>query len=308
MSEGLLVAEKEIKARVREFYDSVGWKQIGEGVYQNARYEDLRPVSREYIHRCHLRVARFLPRSGKLILDAGCGPIQYPEYLEYSRGFQYRVCLDISLRALREARDRIGDHGLYVIGDIAHLPFKEAAFEGVVSLHTIHHLPPQEHGDAFWEFFRTLKSNGKTVVVYTWGEDAPLMRFFQRPTAWTTRFIQAFRRRICTVNKVQRPSPQANSEVADLLQRPGTFTTKHDYQWVKKNLGALPGLEVRVWRSVSTAFLRAFAHDRFFGRSFLRMLYWLEERAPHFLGRIGQYPLIRFNKNEMSNSSVVRFD
>ena len=36
----------EIKRQVRDFYDSVGWKEIAEGLYQNARYEDLRPVMR----------------------------------------------------------------------------------------------------------------------------------------------------------------------------------------------------------------------------------------------------------------------
>jgi len=43
--------ESDIKQDVREFYDQVGWQQVSEGVYQNARYEDLRPVSREYIHQ-----------------------------------------------------------------------------------------------------------------------------------------------------------------------------------------------------------------------------------------------------------------
>ena len=97
-----MTTETEVKAQVRQFYDAVGWKQIGEGVYQNARYEDLRPVSREYIHHCHLRLGKYLPPAGRFLLDAGSGPIQYPEYLEYSRGFQRRVCLDISRLALVE--------------------------------------------------------------------------------------------------------------------------------------------------------------------------------------------------------------
>jgi ubiquinone/menaquinone biosynthesis C-methylase UbiE len=80
------------------------------------------------------------------MLDAGSGPIQYPEYLEFSKGYQRRVCADISFVALQEARKRIGDHGLYVVCDIANLPFKSAAFEGMVSLHTIHHLP-YEHAE-----------------------------------------------------------------------------------------------------------------------------------------------------------------
>ncbi len=112
-------SEPQIKQQVREFYDQVGWQLVGEDVYQNARYEDLRPVAHDYIHRCHLRVARHLKPQGTYLLDAGSGPIQYPEYLEYSRSYQYRVCVDLSQTAIKEARKRIGEHGLYVVADVA---------------------------------------------------------------------------------------------------------------------------------------------------------------------------------------------
>jgi SAM-dependent methyltransferase len=130
------------KQQVREFYDQIGWSQAGEGLYQNARYEDLRPVVQEYIHKCHLRVNRYLDSAGDLLLDAGSGPVQWPEYLTYSEGYRYRVCADLSITALREARQRLGNKGLYVVMDIAHLPFHSDVFDGIVSLHTIHHLPP----------------------------------------------------------------------------------------------------------------------------------------------------------------------
>ncbi len=146
--------DADTKTQVREFYDSVGWKKIGEGLYQNAKYEDLRPVSQEYIHRCHMRVTRHLPNRGDLFLDAGSGPIQYPEYLEYSKGFRRRVCLDISILALKEGRERIGDHGLFVVGDIANLPFVSESFDGVLSMHAIHHLEENEHLKAFSELSR----------------------------------------------------------------------------------------------------------------------------------------------------------
>ena len=51
-----MVTDTEIKQQVREFYDQVGWQEVSDGIYQNATYEDLRPVAREYIHHCHLRV------------------------------------------------------------------------------------------------------------------------------------------------------------------------------------------------------------------------------------------------------------
>jgi hypothetical protein len=64
------------KQQVREFYDQIGWSQVGDGLYQNARYEDLRPVSREYIHKCHMRVKRHL-HPGEILLTRS-GPVQCP--------------------------------------------------------------------------------------------------------------------------------------------------------------------------------------------------------------------------------------
>src|SRR4030043_759918 len=116
-----MAVDTEIKRQVRELYDQVGWQQASDGFYQNATYEDLRAVTHDYIHKCHLRVLRHLNPSGRFLLDAGSGPIQFPEYLEYSKGYQYRICADISWVALQEARKRIGLHGCYVVSDIANL-------------------------------------------------------------------------------------------------------------------------------------------------------------------------------------------
>jgi hypothetical protein len=49
------INENELKQQVSAFYNQIGWKMQNDGFYQNARYEDLRPVSHEYIHRCHMR-------------------------------------------------------------------------------------------------------------------------------------------------------------------------------------------------------------------------------------------------------------
>jgi SAM-dependent methyltransferase len=290
-----LSADADVKAQVRQFYDSIGWKQIGEGVYQNARYEDLRPVSREYIHRCHLRVARYLPATGRLLLDAGSGPVQYPEYLEYSRGFQRRVCLDISRRALTEARARVGERGLYTVGDIANLPFRQGSFEGLVSLHTVHHLPPGEHRRAFDEFLRTLRPGGRAVVVYSWGDRSALARLTGAPIRVAFWLLRAYRRLRGRDREAAGPAAGPGADQPS-LEATGTYTHKHDYRWARSTLGDLPGFEIRVWRSVSTSFLRAFIHRQLLGRFWLRLLFWLEERAPHFFGQVGQYPSILFRR------------
>jgi ubiquinone/menaquinone biosynthesis C-methylase UbiE len=299
-----VTTDVEIKRRVREFYDSVGWTQVAEGVYQNARYEDLRPVSREYIHRCHLRVGRHLPAAGRLLLDAGSGPIQYPEYLEYSRGYRRRVCLDISHVALSEARQRIGEHGLFVVGDIADLPFRPGVFDGVVSLHAVHHLPAEEHRRGFAEFVRVLLPSGRGVVVYSWGKRALLTRLTSPLIDLAFSLQHQYRR------WRQQGRPQAEIVVrlksaqtaGSATEVSGTFTHKFDYAWVRANLSSLPGLEVRVWRSVSTAFLRAFIHQQFLGRLWLHILFQMEELAPRAFGRWGQYPMILFRGSSLNEA------
>jgi len=293
----LVNSESDIKQGVREFYDSVGWKQIGDDIYQNARYEDLRPVSREYIHRCHLRVTRYLNREGEYLLDAGSGPIQYPEYLEYSSGFRYRVCLDISILALKEARERIGSHGLFVVGDVANLPFKRNAFDGVVSLHTVHHLPADEQRQAFEELYRVLSVGNRGVVIYSWGDRVLMARLTRFPIRFTFSLLKLYRRMRKKEDEYSQPTHvSASGKVTSIVQPSGTFTYKHNYEWVSRELNDIQGLQVVVWRSVSTAFLRAFIHRIFLGNWWLQVLFRAEERAPHLFGRIGQYPMILFEK------------
>jgi ubiquinone/menaquinone biosynthesis C-methylase UbiE len=287
-----MVADSDVKREVREFYDRVGWQEASDGFYQNASYEDLRPVSHEYIHKCHLRVLRHLAPSGHLLLDAGSGPIQYPEYLEYSRSYRYRVCADISLVALREARKRLGDRGLYVVCDIARLPFKPHAFESLVSLHTIHHLPPEEHIRAYQELYRTLASSGKGVIVNGW-DNPPLQRIMNICINFFNRLCALFRREAKGVTTAQPPSnPTAQSPAR------GTYVRKHDVSWLQKEIASRMPVSIWCWRSVSVSFLRTFIHQRSAGRLILRAIYALEELFPHFFGKNGQYPLIVLTKDQ----------
>jgi SAM-dependent methyltransferase len=291
-----LDAELQVKREVRDFYDSVGWKEIAEGLYQNARYEDLRPVVREYVHRCHLRVKRHLLAEGNLFLDAGSGPIQYPEYLGYADGFRFRVCLDISEVALRQARERIGGRGLFVIGDISRLPFEGSVFDSLVSLHTIHHLLPAEQEGGLRELVRVLADGGRGAIVYSWGDHSTLMRLARLPIA----LAQTIRRLVLGSQRSSGSTPIGSSQpetgVDRLLNRPGTHTAHHDYKWARAHLGDLPGFDILVWRSVSTAFTRALIFGPLLGRIWLRVLFWIEDLAPHWFGRVGQYPLFVINR------------
>jgi SAM-dependent methyltransferase len=269
---------KEIKQEVRSFYDEVGWKEVSDGVYQNARYEDLRPVSREYIHRCHLRVKRHLKDRGGYMLDAGSGPIQYPQYLEYSKDYHYRVCLDISMTALVEARKRVGEHGLCVVGDIAHLPFKEEAFDGVVSLHTIHHLPEEEHLTAYRGLYRVMKADAHGVIVNGW-DNPPLVRLLNGPRVF---YLRLRGRHKTKEQKVKKK----------FSENKGTHVSKRNAGGLLAALRPYMDVEIFVWRSVHVNALRFYIRPRWAGRFWLRLLYSLEELFPRLLGRIGAYPLV----------------
>ena len=288
--------DQNVKQDVRKFYDDIGWKEIGEGVYQNARYEDLRPVSWEYIHKCHLRVGRYLSPTGKYLLDAGSGPIQYPEYLEYSQGYQARVCADISIVALAEARQRIGDRstggqGMFVVADLANLPFRHDTFDGVVTLHTIHHLPLKEHSQAYQEVHRVLSPSRTAVVVNGW-QDSLLMRFFVVPIKWKNRTRKRIKR---TIDNLRSGQPASGHTIPKTRVK-GTYVIKHDADWLKSEIGSIMQLDIFVWRSVSVRFLRGYIFPHLGGKWLLSKLYNLEERFPHFLGEHGQYPLIVIRK------------
>jgi SAM-dependent methyltransferase len=284
------MSQTGVKQQVREFYDQVGWQKVTGDLYQNARYEDLRPVSAEYIHRCHLRVGRRLAPSGRYLLDAGSGPVQYPEYLTYSAGYHYRVCADISLVALQEAHRRLGKHALCVVADVANLPFAPDAFDGVVSLHTLHHLPLNEQGKAYDELYRVLAPGRSAAVVNGWTE-SPLMH----RSEWLVRLAEGFGHWVARL-RGRAPAPAGSTRAAQTPAPTGTFVNKLDAAWLLGMLDGKMSFKIYPWRSVSVRWLRALVHTASGGRLQLRLLYALEERFPRWFGENGQFPLVVITK------------
>ena len=295
------MSEENIKKSVREFYDQVGWQSIGETLYQNAQYEDLRPVSQDYLHRCHMRVKRHLAQEGTYYLDAGSGPVQYPEYLTYSEGYRARVCMDISIVALKEARKRVGEHGFYVVADITHLPFKSDVFDGISTLHTIHHVPMEEKYLAYEALYRTLIPGRQMVVVDGWTH-APLMTrlagwmdFMKRLRAWRKGKEDKTGQQPTVNESVTKDNGSKDGTVGS-ASPVGTFVDKFDVDGLIELLSDRMDFEIFVWRSVSVPFLRSVIYPDWGGRFWLKVIFWFEERFPRLLGRIGQYPLIVIRK------------
>ena len=271
------------KQRVRDFYDEVGWMQDADGLFQNSRYEDLRPVSRQYIHKCHLRVNRHLAPHGACLLDAGSGPVQWPEYLTYSEGYRYRVCADISITALKAARQKLLQRGLYVVADIANLPFKDDAFGGVVSMHAIHHLPVNEHRRAYAELHRVLQPGRTAVAVNGWYR--PLLMRIAEPAIRLGRLLSGR-----SLKRKKNWSEEPTQE--------GTFVQKMTPGRLRRELQGVLSYEIHAWRSLSPRFMQWFIKPGWAGEALLRLIFGLEERFPRFFGEKGQYPMIVIGKAE----------
>jgi ubiquinone/menaquinone biosynthesis C-methylase UbiE len=273
------------KRAVQQFYDDIGWSAAegSEDFVDADNWEDLRPVSREYIRRCHLRVKDHLRPSGQFLLDVASGPVQYDEYLTYSQGYAARICVDISCSALRQAQQRLGSRGIYILGDITNLPLADGAVDGAVSLHTIYHTPADEQASAFREIYRVLAPGASAAIVYCWR--SLLIKLAMLPAKLVQKPVKLLRK--LTTRKAASP---------DAANRTRLYYHAHPHGWFARELGDLPH-EIRVWRSIDVPMMRAYCHRGLLGTALLKLVYQAEEWLPRLLGRYGAYPLIVLRKN-----------
>jgi ubiquinone/menaquinone biosynthesis C-methylase UbiE len=106
---------------------------------------------------------RVLPHARGTVLDVGCGTgVLLRRLSDRNRA----VGLDLSLEMLARASRRQGEEGLragLVCGDIQHLPFRDGAFESVVSTFAINAVP--QLGDALSEMLRVTEAGGVLAFV-----------------------------------------------------------------------------------------------------------------------------------------------
>ena len=256
--------QMSVEDQVREFYETEGW-QAEDAVHADAQlWEDLRSCAAGYVSACRRRVLDFLPAHGERIIDAGSGPIQYPEYLDYSRGFAQRVCVDLSQLALDEARSKLGEHGDYVCASLLDLPFPDEVFDAGVSLHTIYHIDSARQDAAVRELLRVVKPGGVAVVVYANPDRlaARLMRFARRSSA-------------------------ASGPI---------YFFAYPLEWWNR---FSDDAEVRLvpWRSLNANESRRLIPDNAIGVAMFRIVWWFERRFPRLATRFGCYPMIVLTKH-----------
>jgi SAM-dependent methyltransferase len=254
-----------VEDQVREFYDEYGWRAEASGRTADAElWEDLRPCAASYLSACRRKVRAFLPPSGERLLDAGSGPIQYPEYLEYSSGFAKRVCVDLSQRALDSAHAKLGDCGDYVRASVLDLPFPDDHFDAAVSLHTIYHVDRERQEDAVRELLRVSRPGAAVVLVYA------------NPDRLAARLLRLARR---TGRAASGP----------------IYFFAYPLSWWQR-FSDVARVEIRPWRFLNANESRALIPDNAIGVGLFRAVLAFERTCPTLATKLGCYPMVVLTK------------
>lgn len=105
--------------------------------------------------------ARFLPKAAE-VLDVGCGVgIPATKFLA-EEGFKV-TGVDIAEPMLEIAKKNV-PQATFLAGDMTKLDFPDGSFDGIVSLHAIHHVSREQHEEVFRSFHRLLKHQGVLML------------------------------------------------------------------------------------------------------------------------------------------------
>lgn len=139
--------------------------------------------TRRYEDACEgVALKRLLPSAGRLLLELGAGAGRNsPRYA----GWERVVLLDYARSQLVQARERLGDDPryLYVAGDIYHLPFIPALFDGATMIRTLHHM--QDPLLALQEVARVLGSDATFILEFANKRNLKaILRYLMRQQSW----------------------------------------------------------------------------------------------------------------------------
>jgi hypothetical protein len=259
------------KEETQCYYDEFGW-QRSDGTYGEVKaFTDTRSAPWSYTSRCIRRVGKFLAGKGRYFLDVASGPIPYPEYIELQQGFDYRVCVDLSIEALKEAQRKLGVNGIYILGDMTRLPLAADSIDAAVSFHTVYHIPADEQANAFLELHRVLRKGAVGAVIYSWGYSPITARLTRLLARWGT------------------PAAAGTPEA-------GLYYHAYEKEWFLGRKWPFR-YEIRAWRTLGSSILQRLGNGPLH-RIGYRMLFALESIFSSFLGRHGQYPIILIRKGE----------
>jgi ubiquinone/menaquinone biosynthesis C-methylase UbiE len=262
--------------KVSKFYNTIGWETSEEITEDAERWEDLRKYAKEYVSKCRLRVLRHIPAQGENMLDMASGPIQYKEYLEYSRGYRKRYCVDLSQKALDDARKKIKDHGVFLCGSFLDIQFEENYFDCTISLHTIYHIDKDKQEEVVRKLIAVTKLGKPVIIIYS--NPRTLIRCAASPFLFLKKAGKLFGKGVKG-------------------KEPDLYFFAHPIQWWKR-FQDVADIQILPWRSFASNHQKAFIPNNRFGKKMFDVLFNMEEQFPDFFVKYFQYPMIILKKRK----------
>ncbi len=272
------------KKRVFDYYNDLNVFISDELNVQtdSAKWVDYREVSRDYIRNSLSNSAEFIPSEGEYFLDIASGTVGFREYVELSKNFKTRICVDISYPSLLHAKQNMkGQDTLFICGDITNIPLKENVCDVVVSHHTLYHVPKDEQANGVNEMYRVTKPGKKVLIIYSFFYHSWLMNLTLLP-------VQFYRIARHFAGKIY---------VRLFNKTPRLYFYPHSRRWFKTNFSFSENIEIYNWRSLNKFFLNVFVHKNFGGKKLLDYISKLEKTKSKFMGSIGEYATIVIKKD-----------
>jgi ubiquinone/menaquinone biosynthesis C-methylase UbiE/uncharacterized protein YbaR (Trm112 family) len=271
------------KERVFKYYNELGYDiKNGYRIYKDSpKWVDFRDVTSSYIRNSFTKAKRYLKPSGKYLLDIASGPIGLDEYISLSENYDYRICADISVNALVQARSNYYPRkGIYICADITNIPLRDDSCDSVLCQHTLYHIPKAEQKTAVNEMYRVTKPGCNVVIIYSMFYRSWFMNIALMP-------IQIYRVARHIAGKIY---------VKVIKGRPRLYFYPHSLKWFRRSFEFGDKIEIYCWRSTNKYFLNLYVHKWFFGEKLLEWLRKSEDKYSRFWGRFGEYPVIKIKK------------
>ena len=252
---------------ISQFYGTEGW-ETKDGVTEDARrWEDLRECAKEYVSKCRLRVLRHIPERGENMLDMASGPIQYQEYLEFSKNFRKRYCIDLSAKALEVAKKRIGDHGVFLHGSFFDIELKEDFFDCTLSLHTIFHIDKDRQEEAVRKLIKVTKHGKPIIIIYS------------NPHNWFS----------------SMPIRLLKGLIGKSAVSSNIYLHAYPLNWWDRFLD-VADIKILPWRSLGSGHQKRLIPDNRLGKIIFSILFKLEDTFPYFFAKHSFFPMIILTK------------
>ena len=249
---------------VFKFYNEGGWSERKKNTKDAELFEDLRVVAQDYVSYCRRKINNYIAKKGTHILDFASGPIQYKEYLKYSKNFKIRHCVDYSKEAINKAKIKLAQKGRYYCNDFVKINFKKNFFDTIISLHTIYHISKNKQAHVVKKLISISKKNSPIIIVYSNPETI--------------------------INKIKNILLIKKEKNDDNL-----YFYCHKNEWWNQ-FSHLADVKLYPWRSFASQHQKLLFPNNFIGRFMFKILITLEKKFPIFFTKYFQYLIIVLKK------------